>query len=501
MGKDKSIQLNSKYIQKYISWFFVLLGLCCLLPFLLLTKYAYPQADDYYFAIRDSQTDFWTTQIDTYHNWSGRFFGTAILRLNPLINNSIDTYKFYSLGIIIALAFSLIFLINNTVGRKLSNTSSLGLALFILALYLAHLPSTSEGLFWLTGFLTYTLPNVLFLWLIYFCYKLSTATSPFLKIAYTTLATIIGSFVVGANEMALVYVMATLSLIALANWLAHTPNRHYFLAIFIVCFVVSLVVVMAPGNYSRMAAHDQAKQPLWSVLYAGVLSTVTLLHLGGMLLLASLVHILAFGEKIKSAFQHSTLFTTPLPLLIVYLLGTVFLMNFLFVWATGERPTLRLQNVIYFFLLTSWLYTLQAAICQKPQWFIPANWPAVLKPTLVVLLLLSSINLDTNISTAYLDLLSGKAAQYNLELSLRNQRIEESACKNCEVEPVSAIPASIHFLDLQTSEAGESEWINKDYALFWAKESVILTRPSPPVEDNYSTLTKVGKKWKKALFN
>ncbi|WP_460879602.1 hypothetical protein [Pontibacter rugosus] len=59
-------------------WFILVLGIYCLLPFLVLSFYTYPQADDFDFAVRDSQNSFWETQVYSYLNWSGRFFGTCL---------------------------------------------------------------------------------------------------------------------------------------------------------------------------------------------------------------------------------------------------------------------------------------------------------------------------------------------------------------------------------------------------------------------------------------
>ncbi|WP_299754554.1 DUF6056 family protein [uncultured Pontibacter sp.] len=494
-----SIILNFK--SKAFYFFLSLLGICCLLPFLLLSNYAYPQADDYYYAIRDGQFNFWSTQADFYLNWSGRFFSTAILQLNPLITKSFEDYKFYSLGIILAFAGSLTFLIYQVLRPHLSRAACFGLTSLLLALYLLQLPSTAESLFWLTGFLGYTLPNLLFFWVLFFLYKLVYTSQQKIKIAYATAAALTGGLIVGANEMALLYLMATLLFILISSWINQSANRNYFLAVFAFCLLVSLAVVLAPGNFSRMASHPQAKQPVWSVVYAGILSVVTFYRFGGLLLLASLVYVFAFGEKIKAALGQSGLFKVSLPLLLLYVVGTVYLMNFLFVWATGERPTPRLQNVIYFFLLLAWFYTLQVLIIRKGSWFMVSRWPVFLKAAVSVLLLLAFLDLNNNISTAYLDLISGKAAQYNNELSARDLTMATSSCVKCKTPPLSAVPASLHFLDLQVSENGEGSWVNNDYAKFWGKETVELVQPNPQVKDNYTTLTEMGKKWRDQLLH
>jgi hypothetical protein len=494
-----SIQLNQRNKSLYL--LLIILGVYCLIPFLLLSFYAYPQADDYPFGLRDRQTDFWSTQVMYYLNWSGRFFGTAILRLNPLTTNSIGTYPYYALGVILALVANLTFLLFKVLRSHLSCSGIFGLAALWMSLYLVQLPSTAEGLFWLTGFLTYTVPNVLFLLLLYFLYSMAQAPERSMKLVYTAAAALTGTLIAGANEMALLYLMATLLYIALVNWRSRSPNRFYYVVVFMLCLLVSMAVVLAPGNFSRMESHPQAGQPLWSVTYAGALTVATFYRWGGLLLLSSLVYVFLFGEKIRAAFGKTTMLQVPLPLLLLYLTGTVFLMNFLFVWATGERPTPRLQNVIYFFLLLAWFYTLQVVVNQKTRWFKVEAWPVFVRTSAGILLLLTFLHLDNNISTAYLDLLSGKAAKYKAELSLRDRKMATSSCQHCVVEPLSVIPASLYFLNLQPEENGEAQWVNNDYALYWGKASVRLSQPTPPVQDNYSTLVEVGKKWRDQVFH
>ncbi|MCX2740244.1 DUF6056 family protein [Pontibacter anaerobius] len=493
-----SIQPSQNHRAFYFT--LILLGIYCLLPFLLLSFYAYPQADDYPFALRDRQTDFWNTQVILYQHWSGRFFGTAILRLNPLITHSFSTYPYYALGMLLALAASLTFLLNRVLRHHVAMPVILGLSSLLLALYLVQLPSTAEGLFWLTGFLTYTVPNVLFLLLLFFLFSVTKAHKQSIKIVFTVVAAITGALIAGANEMAMLYLMASLLFILVVSWMGKSDNKVYFLAVFLFCFTVSLAVVLAPGNYARMASHPQAGQPLWSVVYASALTVASFYQWGALLLLASLVYVLLFGREIKDAFSLSGMFRVPLPLLLLYVVGTVFLMNFLFVWATGERPTPRLQNVIYFFLLLAWFYSLQVFINQKPHWFNSAKWPHFVSAAVSILLLLAFLNLYNNISTAYLDLLSGKAKRYNAELRQRDQQMANSPCQNCVVQPLTTVPASLYFLNLQEEVDEDNKWVNQDYARYWGKSSVKLSQPNPPVQDNYSTLVEVGKRWREQLF-
>ncbi|SFG07600.1 DUF6056 family protein [Pontibacter chinhatensis] len=494
--------MSAKLFQKNKGLHFslILLGAYCLLPFLLLALYAYPQADDYPFGLRDKQLGFWESQVRTYSKWSGRYFGTAILRINPLIYDSIDTYPFLIFVLVSAVAVSFIVVLYYILRPHLRLIEILGLASVLLAVYLMHLPSTAEGMFWLTGFLGYTLPNILFLFILLLLYKLHQTHRKSIKLIYTVAAALIGVLIAGANEMAMLCLMSTLLFILSTSWFSFSSSRFYFLVIFIICLAASLAATLAPGNFNRMESHSQAAQPLWSLIYAGLLTISTLYKWTSLLLILSLLYVYSFGLKIKSIPKLSSLFKVSLPMLLICIVGTVFLMNFLFVWATGDRPTLRLQNVIFFYLLISWFYALQVFINQKANWFETQRPTRFVMATASILVLLTTLNINNNISTAYLDLLSGKAAQYKSELRERDISIARSSCQQCIVEPLSVIPASMYFISLQTAESTGKQWVNREYAAYWGKESVVTRTPNATIQDNYSTLIEVGKKWRNQLF-
>ncbi|WP_460879603.1 DUF6056 family protein [Pontibacter rugosus] len=315
-----------------------------------------------------------------------------------------------------------------------------------------------------------------------------------IKVACTVLASIAGAFMAGSNELALVYMMTTLLFILIVSWIKKSKDRYYLFTIFSFCLLVSLFVVLAPGNYARMEMHAVARQPVWSVLYAGALTLVSLYRWGGLLILASLVYVLVFGAQIREAYQQSRLFKVPLSLLFLYIIGTLFLMHFVFTWATGERPTPRVENVIYFFLLLSWFYTLQVLIIQRPSWLLIQQAPFLVKGGILLLFLLSVLDIQNNVSTAYLDLLSGKAAKYNSALQDRAAYLHESKCYKCIVPALPTVPTSLHLLDIEPIGETEHKWVNEAY---FNKKSIILAAPNPPVKDNVKTLVDLGKQWRR----
>jgi hypothetical protein len=85
-------------LKKYRNGFvyFISLSLFCILPFLFLSFFNYPSADDYSMTFVLEKLKFWGAQKYWYLGWSGRYISTAILSLfHPLLFKKILLYQLY----------------------------------------------------------------------------------------------------------------------------------------------------------------------------------------------------------------------------------------------------------------------------------------------------------------------------------------------------------------------------------------------------------------------
>ncbi|MGV3539904.1 MAG: hypothetical protein ACO1OQ_08845, partial [Rufibacter sp.] len=131
----------------------IFLGVLALLPFLVLTAYNHPAADDFGFALRDGQASFWEIQRETYQQWSGRYFGTAILQINPLLQGSVVLYKWYSLLLILFFVGTVYALVQQLYRQSLSRKERIGLVALSLCTFFTQYPDITQAFFWLTGYL------------------------------------------------------------------------------------------------------------------------------------------------------------------------------------------------------------------------------------------------------------------------------------------------------------------------------------------------------------
>jgi hypothetical protein len=110
------------------------------------------------------------------------------------------------------------------------------------------------------------------------------------------------------------------------------------------------------------------------------------------------------------------------------------------------------------------------------------------------------LDINNNISTAYIDLLSGKAQTYSREQIMRMQTAKRCIHDTCYVPPLTTIPKTIFFTDLKSKPDSVDFWMNKAYAAYLGTPFVIVTGNLPPVQPNVETLRGIGKEMRKDIF-
>lgn len=426
-------------------------------------------------------------------HWSGRYFGTAVVRLNPLTIPSLQLYKFYTFICLLAVCFSTWALINTLLNQHLRKKNTLAISALLLSLYLLLTPSPAEGFYFFATYATYQFSNIMTLLLLAILYLLFHTDIKFKKLFYTGIACILIIAIVGSNEMSLIMVFMTCLLLLVANRNNHI-HRSYLLFLFMICTISCLVAVLAPGNYDRMNDHPNASRFIWSTVYAGFLSLLTFYRWLAPVLIASVIYMLLIGLPVANKTKNSQLFSIDLRLAVLYFLGTIFLMYFTFAWSTGERATPRVENVICFFFVFGWFYLLQVALHTHSHRLQHERLLSPIIPAVAMLLfLLNLLAVENNISTAYVDLVSGKAAAYDEALKRRYAAMAASDCQECTVDPLPAIPKSIYFMDILEGPENNDFWVNRGFADYWGKDAVHLSAPNPPITDNLSTLRKSSK--------
>lgn len=482
--------------------YLILLGLLAILPFLLLNLYNHPANDDFGFATRDVCKDFLTAQADLYRYWSGRYFGTASSRINPIINYNFTAYKIYSFVVIVIYITAFIFFFRSILSKILSFKNILAISLLVVVVLLVTMPDIAQGLYWFSGYITYLGASIYTLFLFGILVILSNSRSEPSAAILKSISFVLVFAIAGSNELSMIILNATLQLLLIAQWQLKKRVTAFHLSLFVFALLLGLVVVLAPGNFVRMDGQEKAGNLLFALGGAGLLTFLSLLKWGFLMLIFSLLYLLLWARPVYTYTKDNAIFSAPVTLTIIWYLSTNFVMHFLFTYATGFRASTRVENVIHFFFIFGWFYLLQVIVNKYGHLIfraIPAGSPLVTS-ILAAMFTLQTFSLESNVTTAYLDLISGRAATFNRELNARYRYLKTSDCTSCPITPVTELPKSLYiFNELRPDEVAEMG-ITDDFAVYWGKQETYLTGPTPAVPDNLTILKNIGKRLQTDLF-
>lgn len=453
------------FLTKIVStdnWIFFI-GFFSVLPFLLISLYVNPSADDIIFHNISNEYGFANAQLYWFQNWTGRYFSTAILSIQALVASPYYLYKFLPVLFIVSLFFSIyciIFLLFNNFKKK----ECLLLTIVVMVIYLIEMPTVSEGFYWLAGSVTYQLSNIIFIWLTYFMIKFLETN----KNKYFLVVLLLSIIAIGTNETTMLFVDLFLLVICVFDYYKYRRVNFFLLSILLVAIISSAVVYLSPGNVIRAATYP-SKQKIGYALMKTVAGIFTYCIKWFPFMVISIFIYVDYLNK-KEIHVTSSLFKIKPVFVAFFLCGILFIGFFTSYWSIGEGPQLRTLNTVYFFFLLTFMYFIFVLqIRFKAVNKVLFSFSKEIKWFLILLVFLS-IGKKNNIKLAYKDLLSGDAAIYNLELENRYQLIKNSNDKNCIVPKLKSKPVTIFGHDITKDP---KEWKNVGYSIYFGKETIV----------------------------
>lgn len=317
--------------------FFLALEVFTLILLIILSFFAYPQADDFLFANSLHKFGWLGSQLNWYKTWFGRFSSTMLLISGSYIDFS-TLYKVFPVMAIFGYVFAF-YLVSKKVFPDISKKFRLIFSLTMLLLYVSGMPSLAQEFYWFTGWATYAPANIATI--IFLSYFDSIKNN---KI-YIALI-LLGVFVIGSNEVSMLILMILVFILLLKDY--KNKRLWQMSAIFV---LTSLVVVMAPGNAVRAAKeHDLVLSLLTS---AGLTGTLI-----GIWLLNPLLWISAF---LFCRFRQKLNIRIVLPkekpfFVVLFLLFLIFCAPFIHFWSTGAPAPGRTLNISFFVFIFLFVY-------------------------------------------------------------------------------------------------------------------------------------------------
>jgi len=493
----------------------IISGIYVLLPFLYITRYDHPSADDYGFAIWFSQNGFVHMFKQQYLHWGGRYMLPILYTFNPTESPSLVPYRFFAEGVILLFVAAVVLMVRSIFKEYLSRQQALGLSALFIALYFARTPSTAEAFYWFSSCAIYQLPNIFFLLLLAALARMhrQAARAPAL-LAWSALLCIL---IMGCNEVSLIMTCLFIGYLAVTKYFKNKRLTRELVVLCATCLIFATLEIGAPGNYARMSLDRRSfDSVLWTI--TGSLSTTAIYGSQwiGPLLAASVLYIPLFGlpmarkntsrqsegqqqseDQQPAARQPSAL---PGPFdgspsgFAWFFAGSLVFAVIFVLWATRGSSLGRILDVVYLFVIAGYFFLLQLLLNKYlPRLEFIGRHRTGFAVLGLALFAATLLDLNNNVSTAYVDLLSGKARAYDEALVERDATV--SACKSdtCKVSALADVPATIFFTDIRPLSDRSGLWINLHYSNYW-HAGLVLPDAAPPLPiSNLETLRNLGK--------
>jgi hypothetical protein len=434
-----------------------------LLPFLLLTVFCNPALDDYCYAAGTLKYGFFNAQSDQFNNWSGRYFSTAILCLNPIVFGHFSGYKLAALLIILLTFLSVFFFVTGLLKSSASFAERVIAASFITSLFSNNAPDITEAYYWMPGSISYQLPNILILFMLALVIKASDSAG-IIQAGLLTLCSILIIAIVGSSETSMIFLLFLLCTVMTKAFLMKSKNRRLWLLLFVITSLCSCVVIFAPGNAVRSHNFPDNHRLFFSVgmaLVQEIRFIVIWVSAPAFVLSTMLFVPIAARLAAKTRLLKDHLYIHPYSSTVL-LFALVFFGFFPTFWAIGMLGQYRTVNTAYLFFILGWFinvviwvgYFKEKGKEMKLELPVYVYWICL---PLIALALLST----NNTKSAFTDLIDNRAYHYDQEMSSRHLQFERCAREkrgDCQIQTISDLPETVANFDYVTKINCEEEY-------------------------------------------
>ena len=133
MEKDVFLRFINEKKTPLILLFLVL----AIFPYVYLSAYANPIADDFYYAYSSKISSLAKVLVSDYFHWNGRYISNFFVHLNPLVFNSFVWYKIVPVLLIFSTIASIYFFVKSIIGTSMQHIQiwQISLLLFLLSYF------------------------------------------------------------------------------------------------------------------------------------------------------------------------------------------------------------------------------------------------------------------------------------------------------------------------------------------------------------------------------
>lgn len=456
-------------MEKQIGW--IVLAICAVLvfPYLALSFYNHPSADDYLVAVPAIQWGPITATLGWYHSWSARFSANLLLAINPLVFHSLLGYQLLAWAIFGFVGFGFWKFQKAVFPRQLPITR-LSLSALCTLVYFSSNSSLVEGLYYFAGAACYQ-PAHAFLLILGGWMVQQKPLETFRELNLKNLFIIgfqggILILIAGFNEVAMAFQLALTAALSFFYFLEKRKISLHYSLLFVASLLGTGLVLLAPATFYRMEASQSFHRGLGEVLWLSFTGFFS--FLGQWLKIAAFSLFLVFWVAQQEEISLPVLKRQNLVLISAF---SFLLMIFCFAPSYLGEGTVqgRTANALEFFFL--FLFFINSLLWKKslPGFsLIPSDKLKYVPVLVAVLVLFSPNNLQ-----AWNDLLSGEGKAFHLERMNRIHLTEAASGDSVEVPPIVHRPKTIFFGDIGIFP---QPWYDNFYAQYHGKKSIQLKK-------------------------
>lgn len=459
--------------QKQSKWLLLVLLITLFIPYLYISNYANPVADDLIYAANRKGNDLFYLLVRDYLGWNGRYSSNILVFSNPMAFDSLVGYKLIPPLIIVLTVLSNFVFVHVLWGLGNKPEKIIAALLFSL-LFLYQMPILSEGIYWYTGAVTYQLANCLMFVYVSLLIRFISNKVIVSKVIHSCLLTIFLAAIIGFNEIHMIafFCFACISLfITRRNRLHH---RNLFLYLLFVTLIFASFMVFAPGNKVRAGLAANNHQLISSIIFSGAQTLRFLLEWisSPPLLLLSVVYY-QINKKLR---ERNPLFKASFYLSPGYAVALLFFVIFISVfpayWAMGILGQHRTLNVGYCLFLIMWFINLTVWFnAYEQHWnrFQPLGRRSLL---LIYAIVMVSLFFTKNGFALLNDLFYGKAYSYDYQMQQRTELMNATG-DTLFFAPIVRPPQTLFLYDITEDP---DNWLNQSYTLYFAPEKSVVVK-------------------------
>jgi hypothetical protein len=421
---------------------------CLITPFLYLLFFPHPIADDLSFGYQAKTTDLLEQLKSTYLTWNGRYAGNFFIQLVPISLENLMLYR-----IILGASFIVFFLgFYSFIKSVLTKTTLLQLLIISLLgtlTFLSLMPNIAEGFYWYTSVIYYqlSLSFVLFLAAFFFNYL----NQQFLinKTFHLVITLFLLLIAVGMNETLALIIPFVCGAFFLSSLLSKNNNKWFFALLALVAIIGSALVVFSPGNAYRMAAYpdnkDMVTSLLMSFLQMGRFLAGFIFSFSGLFYFLFVACFFALSSSSLKQIKSHYLFIGFIVILFLSIFPAYYATGIL-----GQHRTVNIATLFYVLLITLLALKLGKQLKER----LPR------KPQNMIIYFVLFFFIFGNGRTVALDIFSGRAVEYDAQLTKRSITLNEK--KSTKINKLTIKPKSLFVIDVENDS---THWVNQAYVL------------------------------------